>query len=659
MANGETIISQFRTDPITGEKIKQRLEIITKVNPLSPIISLEEIPDKASEVRIQNSLGEYLIRVYNVGDIISDQYFYVNHEQQKVYVHSSLMGQEVTTTFDGIGGQKISSQNIFTKVDDLGNITENLADVIEGGKQELEAVSILGGAVEVIGQLNTTIGVANTTKTEITTKITEGETIVDNIETAISNGDISTVKSDIVTINSSLSESAKIFDKQIIDTRNALIPLNIVTYDGSNQATHPSVIATSNFANLKYWMAYTPYPNSNDDYENPCVVGSNTGIDWMKLTVNPIDKPTDEETTAGAYMSDTDLVYSNKLECWYRFNKAGVEQLLRKTTTDGVTWSEREIVFDMSGTGGTLSPSIIYTNGLYKMWYVKTNGQIYYTESTTGVLGTWSTPLLVTVTYANTVFIPWHIDVVLISGIYYLTINGALSTDLNSRHILMSESTDGLSFTNATIILSPSSYSNDTFDNSTLYRASMVKTTVGYRLYYGAMNRSGEWKIGSVEGATPYTMIRYNYVNSLKAYEMPKIQTTHIQINDKALLNNEELIFFTSGLKTVKMKNTANNEVSVLAENNSLANVSVNKALTQSVSIKNGATGSHITSGSSDNIIKITNFDNADVGHLELASAIFKTTTNTKNIEGALRYNSTAKKMEFYNGTSWVTITSP
>jgi hypothetical protein len=161
MANGETIISQFRTDPITGEKIKQRLQITTKVNPLSPIISLEEIPDKASEVRIQNALGEYLIRVYNMGDIISDQYFYVNHEQQKVYVHSSLMGQEVITMFDGIGGQKISSQNIFTKVDDGGTITQLLSEVIDSGKEALIAMETIGNAVDVINMLDEKIEMAN------------------------------------------------------------------------------------------------------------------------------------------------------------------------------------------------------------------------------------------------------------------------------------------------------------------------------------------------------------------------------------------------------------------------------------------------------------------------------------------------------------------
>ena len=161
MANGETIISQFRTDPITGAKIKKRLEITTKVNPLAPIISLEEIPDKASEVRIQNALGEYLIRVYNMSDIISNQYFYVNHEQQKAYVHSSLMGQEVVTTFDGIGGQKTSSQNIFTKVDDEGSIVELLSDVIDGGKDAITAMETIGGAVEVINMLDEKIEMAN------------------------------------------------------------------------------------------------------------------------------------------------------------------------------------------------------------------------------------------------------------------------------------------------------------------------------------------------------------------------------------------------------------------------------------------------------------------------------------------------------------------
>lgn len=58
-------------------------------------------------------------------------------------------------------------------------------------------------------------------------------------------------------------------------------PLAIPTYDGSNQSVHPSVFYFENgWKGYKYWMTFSPYPNSNDDVEDPSLVVSNDRLNW-------------------------------------------------------------------------------------------------------------------------------------------------------------------------------------------------------------------------------------------------------------------------------------------------------------------------------------------------------------------------------------------
>ena len=71
---------------------------------------------------------------------------------------------------------------------------------------------------------------------------------------------------------------------------NASTFLNIPTTDNSEQACHPSIIDFRNEYNksawhgYRYWMAYTPYTNGSNSVENPSLIASNNGIDWVVPT---------------------------------------------------------------------------------------------------------------------------------------------------------------------------------------------------------------------------------------------------------------------------------------------------------------------------------------------------------------------------------------
>lgn len=446
----------------------------------------------------------------------------------------------------------------------------------------------------------------------------------------------------------------------LLTNRNAKHALLLPTYEGSGQSVHPSVVNTpASFGGvgLTWYMAHTPYPNTNDEYENPSLLGSVNGEDWINVGTNPIDKPTPEEIAEGAYMSDPEMIYKDgRLELVYRFNHGEKEVLYRKTSTTGTTWTERELIFDKDTFGfSIISPSIIYEDGKYRMWTVVPSGTVHYYESITGTLGTWSSPKVVPIQYRDGTgaHSPWHISVFKDSdAMYYLVLNAIIPNSTFMRHILIGKSSDGLSFNDTYTLMKPN---NDAyaFDNNYLYRAMIVKRKGQYYLYYSAINGDGRWGIGLSKGNTIETIAGFDYRSWNASVSIPRIMTENLSVRGGGVLNNEELLFHTPGVKSVKLKNSFPNELNLLTQQGNPA-----RFLSKEIGLSTGSTGGNIGPSGVQNVLQIRNNENNGPGHLEVAHLLLKDTTNTLNVEGALRYSPTKKKLEFYNGTSWETVTS-
>ena len=174
-----------------------------------------------------------------------------------------------------------------------------------------------------------------------------------------------------------------------ISYANAPAPLNLITYAGDNQIVHPKVLYFPNkFGRHRFWIAYNPYPRANAIYENPCVAYSDDGYEWTNIPANPLDDP-------GEYGINTDvhLVYveaKNRLEVWWRYadDKDGSVELrreiiYRRTSTDGLNWTEREEILnnDSGDTVQHLSPCILHDGSQYRVWAVNdTEGIVKYYE---------------------------------------------------------------------------------------------------------------------------------------------------------------------------------------------------------------------------------------------------------------------------------------
>lgn len=509
---------------------------------------------------------------------------------------------------------------------------------------------------------------SESTQTQLDTIVIEGDSSVEAAQARVDSKGVShtTLKSRIdnfeVSTAQQLAETEQDLTAQLqqtnklqLEQRNAKMPLDIRTYDGSYQSTHPSVVNTGTpFSGFNYWMAYTPYPFSNDDYENPCIQYSNNGMEWLG-DLTPIDKPTAQETSDGAYMSDPELIFINgKLELFYRFNTNTSEVLLRKTSNDGFVWSEREVIYSAPA-GGAMSPSIIYENGMYRMWYVRYSGEVMTMESQTGAQGTWSTPKNVPVTFRNESYTPWHLQVFKESdGTYKLVLNASEQTPEALRHILMGQSNDGYSFSDTYLFMSPLKRPY-TFDKTFLYRASLVKGLNGeYMLYYSAYSNDTGWRIGMSAGATIDSIQAIDYKSLYNQTLLPEIKTPGIELSThKAKITNEYIYLATDGVKAVKLLNKFPDEIHVVNELGQPV-----RMVAETITLSNGSQGGNIGSTEIDNVLQVKNNANNGHGHLEVAHVLLKYTTNTLNIEGALRYNPDIKKLEFYTGLKWETVTS-
>lgn len=273
-------------------------------------------------------------------------------------------------------------------------------------------------------------------------------------------------------------------------------PLDIKTFDGSNQPYHPSVLFFEDGWNEhNYWMVETPYPINGkpyrDRWECPMIHFSDDGINWNQICNSPIDDLTEAEIENRDFFSDPHLVFvNNRIECFYRLSHRSPDcfhtSLLRKVSIDGKKWGKREIIADFddplsSSTLGDMvrSQALIFQDERYKMWYVdgkdpKGYKQICYSESIDGTF--WEKKQICKLLGRE--ITPWHIDVNFIHGQYILTVY-----DLHDLSLWQGQTTTDFEY--LTTVLSPSRI-HGSFYSDGLYRACLICDTSGLKMYFSS-----------------------------------------------------------------------------------------------------------------------------------------------------------------------------
>lgn len=285
-------------------------------------------------------------------------------------------------------------------------------------------------------------------------------------------------------------------------TSNSLYKLNIVSTYGDNEAYHPKVLSFEKQWNgYKYWMSYTPYPRGDDSKENPHIAVSNDLINWDTICV--LDEPKNYKASV-RYNSDSHLVYNNvlnQLECYWRYvddiNNKSI--IYRRTSKDGVNWTVKEVslINNPRNKKDCVSPSIIFEDNIYKMWYVDKGNTLKYATSTDGI--NWGNVKKLEIMYEKPLQ-TWHLDVISTSNGYeMLVVAFDKWANHNDMSLYYTKSTDGFIWDTAKEIVRPTINTNN-WDNKGIYRSSFVYENDNYYVFYSGTNKKYNHGIGLVYG---------------------------------------------------------------------------------------------------------------------------------------------------------------
>lgn len=309
---------------------------------------------------------------------------------------------------------------------------------------------------------------------------------------------------------------------------HAGLPLTTPTYDGSGQAVHPDItVFTKGFKGrlsqpYTHIMAMTPYPNGNEDYENPSIIVSNNPESaFVEDNIpNPIDSQPGPSKSIFGYASrilrgrsrshhncDTDIVYHDrKFYCYYN-DSVGSRSMHRRSSQNLVNWHHEE---DLLGILNHISsPAVIYDehDGKWKMWGVQYSGfKVPYYESDNGLRWTFKgytdIPRYIYWDGANRNC--WHIDIqkTWFGKKYYALIVYDSPPRVRPCFLFFGESSDGLHWTvYDEPILAPRSGCWD----ENIYRSSFIIASSKIKVWYSASTMvSNVWHIGYTEATLDF-----------------------------------------------------------------------------------------------------------------------------------------------------------
>lgn len=416
-----------------------------------------------------------------------------------------------------IGGQGLVSDNITNRVPNPYRICgenryETNIEIIKQFSDEFKLDNIFVVPGESLSSSIKGVSAAVVAQNSFSPLVLMGASVNACTENFIESDNFSTSKAVVIGGESTLpSKNLKIFGD--VSSMNAKDYLDIVSYDGSNQGCHPKILYfPKKWNGWKYWMVFTPYPNSDDQYENPSILVSQTDHKWVTPTglVNPVVSGLNQK---GCHLSDPHLLFnekSNQVELWYRATYFDEEdRIIRVTSKDGVHWSKPENIISFYNGRECLSPAIIFENNTYKMWYVNEGLKCMYTDSADGVH--WSKSKEVGLNLKDS-YVPWHLDVIKTDVGYEILFSAFKLNEaiLNNRVLMWGTSPDGLNFNNSETVLIPSN-DVDSWDNKQIYRSTFIKTNGTYKVFYSAMNKKNQWHIGLSQGKSMKDLHGYTY----------------------------------------------------------------------------------------------------------------------------------------------------
>ena len=274
------------------------------------------------------------------------------------------------------------------------------------------------------------------------------------------------------------------------------------TPDGTGSTVHPSVHdfgSGRKWRGWRYWMAHTPFHLSNDDLENPCILVSNDGYQWVEPA--GISNPIYPWPEGRRFNSDPDLEYdprSDELVLIYReMQMDGSHETFLARSPDGVTWPAKAARLNWVRPSGDidytqmLSPCIIRkAEGEWVLYSIQKGPSTLRRWTATSPEGPWGESVACTGLPGGS----WHIDVAW-DGSRFLAIVDMVAGA--SDGLRLGVSTNGTTWT-----FNPANTLGKVYpwESTQTYRPTFTKHEAGdrFRVWYSASG-AYSWRIGYTE----------------------------------------------------------------------------------------------------------------------------------------------------------------
>lgn len=169
--------------------------------------------------------------------------------------------------------------------------------------------------------------------------------------------------------------------------------------------------------------------------------------------------------------------------------------IVRKCSSDGINWSTEEILYTRNDTGAELlSPVVHYENGKYQIWFSNFyQNKFEYFESITGM--DWVKIRDIEFPIHPDELKPWYMDIVKNGDLYELYYSAGLNDYCTRMSYATSTDTIHYTFVDDFMVNLPNN-----FDETRIYRPSIVDVEGDRYLYYGGSDSVGQWHIGLTLG---------------------------------------------------------------------------------------------------------------------------------------------------------------
>lgn len=273
--------------------------------------------------------------------------------------------------------------------------------------------------------------------------------------------------------------------------------LFVPTYDGSNQATHPDVLFfPEGRKGLYFYLVMTPYPWSDNRYENPSLLVSHNGINFYEPVagLNPLapQPPYDHN-------NDPDLIFNPLTESFNIFYletmRPDSQNTILLSSPDGIHWDKKTAVhYDLTkGDPFILSPAVIFVGSHFYMFYVKARStsktEINYITSLNGEQWTKDSVQTINTNFPSQ-FAPWHIDVFQDEDYFYMLCCGPYA-DLN-LYLGRSPDLRNWLFLEEPILRRSKNF----YDSERIYRSCGIIQDDVLIVYFSIRTNLGQWRIG-------------------------------------------------------------------------------------------------------------------------------------------------------------------